>query len=137
MDADIRVADKPVSERFRAIEPIRARIDALPRRYLLSRLLTGSLDLAFIRDLQSTARLRAARTAVAIERYRLAQKGELPHSLDELAPKYLDAVPSDPFDEGQLRYKKLVKGYVVYSVGEDGKDDGGDEKKDIAFTVER
>jgi hypothetical protein len=26
---------------------------------------------------------------------------------------------------------------VVYSVGEDGRDDGGDEKKDITFTVER
>jgi len=25
----------------------------------------------------------------------------------------------------------------VYSVGEDGRDDGGDEKKDITFTVER
>jgi hypothetical protein len=31
----------------------------------------------------------------------------------------------------------LVKGYVIYSVCKDGKDDGGDEKKDITFTVER
>jgi hypothetical protein len=26
---------------------------------------------------------------------------------------------------------------VVYSVGEDGKDDGGDEKKDVTLVVER
>jgi hypothetical protein len=26
---------------------------------------------------------------------------------------------------------------VVYNIGEDGKDDGGDEKKDVAFIVER
>jgi len=26
---------------------------------------------------------------------------------------------------------------VVYSVGEDGKDDGGDEKRDVTFIVER
>ncbi len=44
---------------------------------------------------------------------------------------------SSMFDGQPLRYKKLAKGYVVYSVGEDGKDDGGDEKKDITFTVER
>jgi hypothetical protein len=46
-------------------------------------------------------------------------------------------LPLDPFDGQPLRYKKLPKGYVVYSNGEDGKDDGGDEKKDITFTVER
>ena len=47
------------------------------------------------------------------------------------------AMPDDPFNGRPLRYKKLVKGYAVYSVGEDGKDDGGDEKKDVTFVVER
>jgi hypothetical protein len=36
-----------------------------------------------------------------------------------------------------LRYKKLAKGYVVYRIGEDGKDDAGDEKKDETFIEER
>jgi hypothetical protein len=82
-----------------------------------------------------TARVTVAMTGVAVERYRVA-KGNLPSRLDELVPEFLTVVPSDPFDGRPLRYKKLVKGYVVYSVGEDGKDDGGDEKKDITFTVE-
>ena len=60
-------------------------------------------------------------------------------------PEYLDTVPEDPFDGKPLRYKRLPKGYVVYSIGWDGKDDGGDEKvpeeqwhaPDVTFTVER
>ena len=46
-------------------------------------------------------------------------------------------VLSDPFDGQELRYKKLATGYVDYSVGNDRVDDGGDEKKDITFTVVR
>ena len=76
------------------------------------------------------------RVSLAVERYRVAHSN-LPNKLDELVTAYFAAVPIDPFDGQPLRYKKLAKGYVVYSVGEDGKDDGGDEKKDITFTVER
>jgi hypothetical protein len=88
------------------------------------------------REARCIALLRTAQTALGMERYRLAH-GKLSDSLADLAPAYLAAVPIDPFDGQPLRYKKLAKGYVVYSVGEDGKDDGGDEKKDITFTVER
>jgi hypothetical protein len=83
-----------------------------------------------------TAQVDACRTGLAIERHRLSNSN-LPNKLDELVPAYLATIPVDPFDGQLLRYKKLAKGYVVYSVGEDGKDDGGDEKKDITFTVER
>jgi hypothetical protein len=99
----------------------------------------------FRNSAEGSARLGTARIALAIERYRLAQGG-LPDSLGDLIPTSLDAVPTDPFDGQPLRYKKLANGYVVYSVGENGKDDGGDETisertnwkpKDITFTVER
>jgi hypothetical protein len=84
---------------------------------------------------------------MALEQYRLA-KGSLPNSLSVLTPEFLSAIPTDPFDpvSAGLLYKKLAKGYVVYSVGENGKDDGGDgtisartnwEPADITFTVER
>lgn len=76
--------------------------------------------------------------------------GSLPDSLTDLLPAYLDAVPPDPFDGKDIRYKKLDTGFVVYCVGKDKKDDGGkeepvrlsirlDEDKmyDITFIVER
>ena len=96
--------------------------------------------------LRRTARLRAARGAMAVERYRLA-RGALPSSLGDLVPAYLDIVPEDPFTGRPLRYEKLGKGLVVYSVGPDGRDDGGWEEPpyarrkggqyDLTFTVER
>ena len=70
-------------------------------------------------------------------------------SLGELVPAYLEAVPMDPFDGKEIKYKKLDKGYIVYSVGEDMIDDGGvdeeldsdgkviRERMDIIFKVER
>jgi hypothetical protein len=84
---------------------------------------------AMFKQVKCIALMRDARAALAIERYRLTT-GHLPD-------KFTDSALVDPFDGQPLRYKKLAKGYVVYSIGEDGKDDGGDEKKDITFTVER
>ena len=89
-----------------------------------------------VKEARCIALLRTAQAALGMERYRLAH-GKLSDSLSDLLPEHLAAVPIDPFDGQPLRYKRLAKGYVVYSVGEDGKDDGGDEKKDITFTVER
>ena len=89
--------------------------------------------------------MEATRTAFAIERFRLAHEQALPHALPELVPAYLPAVPRDPFDEQPLRFKKLPRGYVVYSIGPEGVDDGGTERTnrnvatnyDVTFTVER
>ena len=40
-------------------------------------------------------------------------------------PAFLPALPLDPFDGEPLRYKRMPDGIVIYSVGVDGKDDGG------------
>ena len=49
-----------------------------------------------------------------------------PASLSQLVPQYLPAVPTDPFAlSGSVRYKPLGSRYLLYSVGPDGKDDGG------------
>jgi len=86
-------------------------------------------------DVKIVAKLRAARTALAIEAFREAQK-RLPESLDELVPGYLKAVPLDPFDGKPLRLKKRDKGYVVYSIGQDAEDDGGAHFMDEGMDVE-
>ena len=75
-------------------------------------------------DVKIVAKLRAARTVLAVEAFREEQK-RLPGSLGELVPKYIKAVPLDPFDGKPLRFKKRDKGYVVYSIGEDAEDDDG------------
>ena len=98
-------------------------------------------------EIEGMARRRAALAALAIERFRL-ETGHCPETLGELVPDYLRSVPDDPFDGVLLRYRRLDGGYVVYSVGEDGVDDGGKERPpgeegaaeqtyDLTFTVER
>jgi hypothetical protein len=91
------------------------------------------------------ARRRAAATAIAVERFRLAHDGHLPATLDELKPQFLTEVPKDPFDGQPLRFKPLATGFVVYSIGANRVDDGGKERGkkysqkdyDETFTVER
>ena len=58
--------------------------------------------------------------------------GRTPGALSELMPAYLDTVPLDPFGAEPLRYVADATAYSVYSVGLNGKDDGGDfqEKRD-------
>ncbi len=52
-------------------------------------------------------------------------EGRYPAKLDELAPKYLPQVPGDIFSGKALIYKPAEKGYLLYSVGPNGQDDGG------------
>jgi hypothetical protein len=51
--------------------------------------------------------------------------GRYPAKLDDLAPKYLKAVPDDLFSGKALIYRPAEKGYLLYSVGVNGKDDEG------------
>ncbi len=116
-------------------------------RRILSRMTLPALSRAVSKEWRHVATMRCARVGCAVERFRLAH-GTLPASLNELAPRFLDPIPSDPIDGQPLKYRPLERGYVVYSVGEDGVDDGGvahDANRpkgqsggwDYTFTVER
>jgi hypothetical protein len=48
-----------------------------------------------------------------------------PAKLADLAPRYLAAVPGDLFSGKALIYRPNEKGYLLYSVGVNGKDEGG------------
>jgi hypothetical protein len=65
-------------------------------------------------------------TAIALKRYELAHNA-YPASLNELVPIYLPKVPLDFMDGEPLRYKLRPDGsFLLYSVGDDGEDNGGD-----------
>src|SRR4029077_15885707 len=68
--------------------------------------------------------MSATRTAIALERYRQA-KGDWPKSLDQLVPKYLAEVPTDHYVAKPFIYRRVDRGVIVYSVGQDRKDNGG------------
>lgn len=148
MEEAIQAAQLPPHERpaaGKAIEQKRAQIN---KAHVLLHELTPALRRLLELDLIDMARILTVRVALSVERYRRAT-GQLPGQLGDLVPRYLDCVPPDPFDGRPLRYTKLEKGYVIYSVGTDGEDNGGREKPprrrgsdpppnyDITFIVER
>jgi len=91
------------------------------------------------------AQVAATKCALAIERFRLTHRGQLPSSTQTLVPEVLASLPRDLFDDQPLRFKPLTNGWVVYSIGPDGLDSGGLERTnlytqtnyDVTFTVER
>lgn len=87
----------------------------------------ASDQLSAIRKL---ARIEVARNvvivAIALKRYEL-RRHQLPATLEELTPDLLKSVPIDFMNGQPLRYRRNADGtFLLYSVGENGKDDGGD-----------
>ncbi len=69
---------------------------------------------------------QATRVILALRAYALVH-GRLPSDLSGLVPEFLDKVPTDDFDGQPLRYSAERK--IVYSVGKNLKDDGGDDSR--------
>jgi hypothetical protein len=62
--------------------------------------------------------------AGALSVYRL-EHGTYPEKLDDLVPGNLPRLPVDFYSEKPFLYHQLKSGYLLYSVGENGRDDGG------------
>jgi len=59
-----------------------------------------------------------------------ADHGNFPQKLGELIPQYIAKVPVDVFaNDGPLHYALEGKGYLLYSVGPNGVDDGGRDRE--------
>jgi hypothetical protein len=54
-----------------------------------------------------------------------ADHGRYPAKLDELVPKHVDQIPDDIFSGKALIYEPEANGYLLYSVGANGIDEGG------------
>lgn len=67
---------------------------------------------------------RAMIAFCAVERFRRREPG-LPEDLDELVPAYLPGIPLDPASDAPLRYHHLAGKFVVYGLGVDEQDNGG------------
>jgi len=149
MQEYIDAMELPSDERLLVFDSIQEDVNSGKRGGLLIRLLWPALARMLVLDTRCTAEALAAQTALAVQRYRLAE-GHLPESLEDLVPAYMEAVPKDPFDGRRLRYFSRESGFVVYSVGDDLTDNGGTERDsekrdrrgkplpwDITFIMER
>jgi hypothetical protein len=67
---------------------------------------------------------RVTIAALGIQAYLMDQK-RLPEKLADLVPRYLPAVPDDPYGDGRIKYRVVAYRYMLYSNGPDDDDDGG------------
>lgn len=75
-----------------------------------------------LRSVTCIALHRLNELMLALRRYELEHKS-LPAQLSALVPAFIDSIPLDPFDNKPLRWNSKTQ--RLYSVGEDGVDDGG------------
>jgi hypothetical protein len=127
----VEAAKSPTEEQRARMREIEATAKSQP---VLVRLFVPALSKINEACLRTQAQLRCASAALAAERYRQA-KGRWPEAWDELiAAGFLREKPIDLYDGKPLRMRRMGDGLVIYSVGPDGEDNGGnlDRKRLIA-----
>ena len=116
-----------------------ADLDQAVRRSKLARRLAPSLYSLTAMD-QERATQSILETCMAVELFR-RRHDEYPQSLANLIPEFVSEIPRDPFgstssdrllmlhreagEDVSLDEKSLRPGVIIYSVGENGIDDGG------------
>jgi len=92
---------------------------------VLAKKLVVALDRAESRAARVQTLNYLAITVCGLERYRLAH-GRYPESLDALVPAFLPKPLPDPMSGQPFHYRPTDDGwFLLYSVGENGRDDGG------------
>jgi hypothetical protein len=108
-----------------------------PRRAVSERIgqiLVGLLLPAFSAAHEAEDRMtmqgELTKLAFALAAYR-ADEGSYPAKLADLVPKYVKETPKDIFNnDADLHYTREGHGYLLYSVGSNGKDDAGKGQDD-------
>lgn len=94
------------------------------RRSLITRSLVPSLDRPRAARDRGIAAAAGSRIVLALEAHR-DQVGSYPDSLADLKSIPGWKIEKDPFSGRDFVYRKLPAGFLLYSIGEDFKDDGG------------
>jgi hypothetical protein len=120
----VELSKLPTHEQRVEESKIDVEMDSMSRKNRLAALLLSSSTKMNQACRRKLGVVRSMQTLLACERYRL-KHGKWPDKLDDLTPAFLDRVPLDPVDGKPIRYKKLPDGVMVYVVGDDGIDNGG------------
>lgn len=107
------------SERDKLVQPARMLC-------FLSSQITPAMENAHKKLASAETTRRLTFTAIALHRHRL-KHGKFPASLGALVPEFLPEMPRDFMDGEPLRYQLQPDDqFLLWSVGDDFKDDGGD-----------
>ena len=97
---------------------------------LFARMMVSAVDGASTAEDRATMQFDVTKLAFALAAYH-ARHSRYPAKLATLVPKYVKEVPKDIFNnDADLHYLREGDGYLLYSVGDNGKDDGGKTRDD-------
>ncbi|HEX5270127.1 MAG TPA: hypothetical protein VFW33_06570, partial [Gemmataceae bacterium] len=125
MNRMIEISKLPPEEQ---VEPLKKEQATLAKEPLLVREIMPAVEKVSEAERRTRGLLRCAAAGLAAERYR-QKHGRWPETLDDLKGEFLDAVPRDPYDNRPLRYRRDDDGAVIWCLGKDRTDDGGDRAK--------
>lgn len=100
----------------------------------------GTIAFVFVLDNPDRARWQKAQTEMAeivkaLNTYHLHNGGQYPDSLDQVADKFNNKVPVNPFTKQPYVYEKTTNGFTLTCYGKDDAPGGEkDADKDIVFT---
>ena len=105
---------------------------------ILSSLMLPAVGQATLAEDRLVMNNRLVEVALGLAAYRQETR-QYPVQLEQLVPKYLDKIPEDLFSSKPVRYRRKTQGYLLYSVGPNQKDDGGQQENqeldDVGFQV--
>jgi hypothetical protein len=132
----IDASRQPFPKSINASKQIAARVQTVGHstnplermRYVLSMEVVPGTEAAVTASARGQAMRDLTLVAIAARRYQL-KHGEFPRDLQALS-EFLEIAPIDPYDGQPLRLIRKDGELVLYSVGQDGRDDGGLELED-------
>jgi hypothetical protein len=104
----------------------------VPRYAMVSRIVLPAFSRAYRKRDRMVARLRLAQWALGLHLHR-QQMGAYPATLTEIGARLKEALPTDPFG-AEFLYRRQGDGYLLYSVGENGRDDNGQTAHPLSDT---
>ncbi|QOJ14585.1 MAG: hypothetical protein HRU75_08005 [Planctomycetia bacterium] len=114
----------PIHESWRGVEALREQVAKASAADPLQRVVHLMPDLDLFESAFIVAQRAAVELVLAVRIYETKEKSP-PADAAVLAPGTIPALPIDPFSGKPLVYEKAGKGFRIYSIGPDGKDDGG------------
>lgn len=124
--ASRRVEPEVIGQNEKAIEQsLRGGGSLLFNHRVMAAMLLPAIPQAYRKFAYSQTFVDEATVACALERFRLAN-GHYPDALAELTPPFVAKLPHDVITGEPLKYRRTDNGrFLLYSVGWNGKDDGG------------
>lgn len=105
-------------------KPYKDHLHGLPWYAIVSKNVLPEMEVTFMKVATLDALILTARTGLACRVFK-SRTGEYPENLEALVPGLLMEVPVDPFTGKPLVYRREGRGFIVYSLGSNLKDDGG------------